>query len=120
MYIEEIKNAFNKINKKYIDLGSIDLNSIRDTGTNVSPSTVVDEKITFFKNNGYSKKIEEIMQTKSRHEWAINDLSFALGFADVQSRKALHLYLDEITADPKNPTRIRRADKDGLFWRLVL
>jgi len=118
-YIKELENALNKINKKYTDLESTDLNSIRDMGTKVSPSTEVDEKLTFFKNNGYSQKIEEIMQRKPKHDWPINDLSFALGFADVKSRKTLGLFLDEITADPKNPTRIRRVGKDKLFWRLI-
>jgi len=87
-YVKDIENALNKINKKYSS-ESIDPNFIRDTGTRVSPSTVVDEKITFFKNDGYSEKIEKTMQTKSRHDWSINDLCLALGFADLKSRKAL-------------------------------
>lgn len=83
------------------------------------PSTEVEEKLTFFRNNGYSQKIEEIMQKKPKHDWSINNIADGLGFADIKSRKALNLFLEEITADPKNPTRIRRVDEEGLFWRLV-
>jgi DNA-binding PadR family transcriptional regulator len=67
----------------------------------------------------YLTKIENLMSTKSRHDWAINDICFQLGIASLQNRKEIGELLERTAADPKNPTRIRKVDELGLFWHLA-
>jgi predicted transcriptional regulator len=63
-------------------------------------------------------KIESIMKTKEKHEWAINDICFSLGFANLQSRKKVSELLKNTCTDPKNKTKIQMVDESGLIYRL--
>ena len=78
----------------------------------------VDKKVesTF---DDYLPKIIEAMQSKPRHEWAINELCERIGIASLSGRKEISELLRKTVSDPKNKTSIRMADKDGLYWRLT-
>lgn len=89
----------------------------------ISPPKSAYDKNNFIENDDqkaeYLTKIENIMLTKKRHDWAINDICIQLGIASLGSRNEISKLLETTTADPKNPTRIRKADENGLFWRLA-
>jgi len=88
-----------------------------------SPPKSAYKKNNFIENDAqkaeYLTKIENVMSTKSRHDWAINDICFQLGIASLDVRKEIGDLLEKTTSDPKNPTRIRKADELGLYWRLM-
>lgn len=88
-----------------------------------SPPKSTNDKKNFFENDGkkaeYLAKIVAIMSRKPKHDWSINDICSNLNLAGIAAADAITDLLSITTANPKNPTRIRRADENGLFWRLA-
>jgi hypothetical protein len=77
-----------------------------------------EEKTPF---NDYKKiipKIEEIMKSKPKTEWKINDICFNLGIASLSARNEITALLEKTVSDPKNKTNIQKVDKNGFYWRL--
>jgi len=94
-------------------------------GKNNGISLKVDKKVesTFdvltLNDDDFSHRIEDILRIKPKHDWNINDICWNLGIASLTKRKEVTNRLIKICSDPKNQTRIRMADKQGLFWRLA-
>lgn len=76
------------------------------------------EKNNFNDYSGYIPKIVEIMKTKPKTEWKINEICQNLGIASLTARKEITALLEKTVSDPKNKTLIQKADENGLFWRL--
>lgn len=64
------------------------------------------------------EKIETLMKTKPKHDWAINDICFNLGIGSLSVRKEITALLEKTVNNPKNKTNIQKVDESGLFWRL--
>lgn len=119
--IEEIKEKAEELKKEDENTQKKDIppNFTRDKGTSVSLATEVGQKIKKSEEDVLLVKIIELMQTKPRRDWKINDICDGLGIAGLQGRKKISSILWNVASDPKNPTPIRRVDEEGLFWRLV-
>ncbi len=107
---EEVKKDFKKKGRCFF---------ARDKGTSESLTTEVELKAKKTDDDLLLSKITKLMQTKSRHDWKINDICDGLGIAGLPGRKNIRSILWDNTSDPKNSTPIRRVDEKGLFWRLM-
>lgn len=77
-----------------------------------------EEKTLLNDYDSYILNIEELLKTKPKTDWKINDICHQLGIGSLSARKEITALLEKTTSNPKNKTLIQKADENGLFWRL--
>jgi hypothetical protein len=77
-----------------------------------------EEKKPFNDYEQFIPKIEKLLKSKPKTEWKINDICQHLGIASLSARKEITNILEKTVSNPKNKTKIQKADENGLLWRL--
>jgi len=114
--LDEIDKSHKEKNKKVVTtFSTTKRSSVNKKNKRGAPSSC--EKSCYNFEN-YLPKIIEVMQSKSRHEWKINEICDRIGIAGRSARKKINEGLKNLCADPKNKTKIQMADESGLIYRL--